>query len=232
MRIIWNEKQKLVKFNIPTALCGSDCIGEEAYGREKLKDGFEENVSQKYIAVCNPESALLCVNNGVYGSSFDKGELKITLLRSPSYCAHPIGGRETMPNDRYLPHIEQGERDFSFLIKAGSRDSILDSAARTAQEFGTQPMLLSFYPPENGKKNEPPVLIKNNEAITLNAFKKQENGNGYIIRLFNSTDRPQSCLLNVCGEEENISFGIFEIKTLKYDDGKITETDLTEGLLN
>lgn len=75
-----------------------------------------ENVSQKYLALCGADKAILAANNGVYGSSYDEkaGELKITLLRSPSYTAHPLPGRIVMPQDRYMPYIEQGERDFSF----------------------------------------------------------------------------------------------------------------------
>ena len=231
IRIVWNEKQKLIKLNIPTVLKDSVCIGEQAYGREELKNSFDENVSQKYIAVCNEENALLAVNNGVYGSSFDNGELKITLLRSPSYCAHPIGGRETMPQDRYMPHIEQGERDFSFMFRTGEKNEILNKAARIADEFGTQPFVLSFYPSENGTQHSSPVLINGNDIITLNAFKKAEDGNGYVIRLFNPTENKQSAEI-ICGRsKENVEFGKFEIKTLLYCDGTLKETKLTENII-
>lgn len=231
IRIVWNEKQKLVKLNVPTVLKDSVCIGEQAYGREELKNNFDENVSQKYIAICNDENALLAVNNGVYGSSFYRGELKITLLRSPSYCAHPIGGRETMPQDRYMPHIEQGERDFSFMFRTGGKAEILNKAARIAEEFGTQPFVLSFYPSENGTQHTSPVLIKENDIITLNAFKKAEDGNGYILRLFNPTENEQSAEI-ICGSSKaNVEFGKFEIKTLLYSDGTIKETKLTENII-
>ena len=231
IRIIWNETQKLLKLSIPTTFRDSVCIGEQAYGREELKDGFRENVSQRYIAICSEENALLVVNNGIYGSSFDKGELKLTLLRSPSYCAHPIGSRETMPHDRYMPHIEQGERDFSFLIKAGAKDEILDSAARTAEKFSMQPMVLSFYPSENGNQHNSPVLIEDNSIITLNAFKKAEDGDGYILRLFNPTDRPQSALIKCGNSEIKTEFSKFEIKTLSYKGECIKETKITENII-
>lgn len=228
IRIVWNEKQKLVKLNIPTTLKNSVCIGEQAYGREILRDGFNENVSQKYVAVCDDNNAFLAINSGIYGSSFDNGELKITLLRSPSYCAHPIGGRETMPQDKYLPHIEQGERDFSFIFDIGKKDSILDSAPRKAQEFSMQPMLLSLYPAEKGELHTAPVTIEDNNIITLTAFKKAENGNGYVLRLFNPVDRPQTAKINVADAYTELCFGRFEIKTIKYENGKLTESaDLT-----
>lgn len=231
VRIVWNEKQKLVKLSVPTVFENGECIGEEAYGREKLRDGFNENVSQKYIAVCGKSEALLAVNSGIYGSSYDKGDLKFTLLRSPSYTAHPIGGRETMPQDKILPHIEQGERDFSFMFTVGEKKSILDSAARTAIHFGTQPMIFSLYPNENGQKCTAPVVIEGNEIITLNTFKKAEDGNGYILRLFNPTENGQTAVIRCCGASAELSFGKFEIKTLRFSGSELTETDLTEGLI-
>ena len=93
-------------------------MGEQAYGQELLNPELEENISQKYQVLYSGEKGILIVNNGVYGSSFcgEEGTLKITLLRSPSYCAHPIPGRTTMPQDRYMPYIDQGEHDFSFLF--------------------------------------------------------------------------------------------------------------------
>ena len=223
VRVIWNEKQKLIKMNVPTALKDTVCIGEEAYGREELKTDFNENVSQKYVVVCNGEKAVAAVNNGIYGSSFDKGDLKITLMRSPSYCAHPIDDRITMPKDRYLPHLEQGERDFSFLIKIGGRDEIMNSAPRTAHNFAIRPMLVSLYPADNGKTVTPAVAVKNSNVVTLNAFKKADDGTGYILRVFNPTEQPQTATVECCGAELDLSFGKFEIKTLKYAGGKITE---------
>lgn len=225
IRIVWNEKQKLVKLNVPTSLKNTVCTGEEAYGREELKDGFNENVSQKYITVSNNENALLAVNSGIYGSSFDDGDLKITLLRSPSYCAHPIDNRVTMPQDRVLPHIEQGERDFSFLFRVGNTEEILNSAARTAHNFAIQPMLLSLYPADNGEMHTPSVLIKDNDIITMNAFKKADDGNGYIIRLFNPTEEPQTAEIQCSGASKKVNFGKFEIVTLRYADNELIKTE-------
>lgn len=234
VRINWNEKQKLVKLNVPSCFGANECIGEHPYGREVLKTGLEENVSQKYIALCSDKSAILAVNNGVYGSSFDdeNESLKITLLRSPSYCAHPIGGRVVVPQDRSMPYIEQGERDYSFQFCFGEKSEILNNASRIAQHFNMAPMVLSFYPTGVGEIPESPVRIKDNDIINVTAFKKADLGEGYILRLFNPTENAQKA--TVCFEDSEISveFGKFEIKTLRFENNGITETDLMEGLLN
>ena len=228
VRIVWTEKQEMVKLNVPSAFAAEECIGEQAYGREVLKNGQEENVSQKYIAMCGKEAAILVMNNGVYGSSFDEvhGSLKVTLLRSPSYCAHPLDGRITMPQDRYMPYIEQGERDYSFAFDFGDKEELLDQAARAALNFNMPTMMYSFYPTGKGQLPQCPVRLENTDIITMNAFKKAEDGDGYIIRLFNPTDKELAAKLCVEDAVLEVPFGKYEIKTLRYRDGELSETAL------
>ena len=236
VRIVWDEKQKLVKLNVPAAFDKTECIGEEAYGRETLRGGSEENVSHRYAALCQPTdggAAFAVLNNGLYGSSFDDAAnaLKITLLRSPSYTAHPLPGRVTMPQDRYMPYIEQGERDFSFAFVAGTREEVLDKAPRLSAHFNRRPMVLSFYPTGVGEKPQTPVLLKDNGIVTIEAFKKADCGDGYILRLFNPTEKKQTAVVQVYDAEATVEFEKFEIKTVRFKDGKLEADELMEGIL-
>ena len=233
VRVNWNEKQKLIKLNVPACFGANECIGEQPYGREVLKKELEENVSQKYIALYSSEKAILAVNNGVYGSSFDdeNESLKITLMRSPSYCAHPIDNRIVVPQDRAMPYIEQGERDFSFSFNFGNKETILNKASRIAQHFNMSPMVLSFYPTGVGSLPDSPVKITGNDNVNITAFKKAENNDGYVIRIFNPTENSQNCVVSFKNSEKSVDLGAFEIKTLRCDE-TITETDLMEGILN
>lgn len=230
VRIVWTEKQKMVKLNVPSAFGAKECVGEHPYGAEVLKNGQEENVSQKYIvmydlATKDDSQAVLVMNNGTYGSSFDEhtGSLKMTLLRSPSYCAHPLPGRITMPQDRYMPYIEQGERDFSFAFDFGSKQELLEKGARSALYFNMQPMIYSFYPTGKGELPKCPVQLKDTEIITMNAFKKAEDGENYIVRLFNPTEEAQTAKILFGNLEKEICFTKYEIKTLICSLSEITE---------
>ena len=233
IRVNWGEKQRLLRLNIPTTLKDSVCVGEQPYGEEKLKDDFEENVSQKFITVSDQADTLLAINNGIYGSCFNSksGNLKYTLLRSASYCAHPVGDRAVMPQDRYMPYIEQGERDFSFLFGVGKTDDIKPFAARKAQQFNMKPMALSFYPTGIGTLPQSPLKLTDTDTVTINAFKKADYGDGYIIRLFNPTCSEQTCKLNFYENQTVLSFGKYEIKTVRFDGNAFTETNLMEGLI-
>ncbi|MBE6810989.1 MAG: alpha-mannosidase [Ruminococcaceae bacterium] len=233
VRVNWGEKQRMLRLNIPTALKDSVCIGEQPYGEEQLKDELEENVSQKFIYVSDNNDTLVAINNGIYGSCFDSksGTLKYTLLRSASYCAHPVDDRVVMPQDRYMPYIEQGERDFSFLFSVGKSNIVRPLAARKAQHFNMKPMTLSFYPTGIGTIPKSPLKLSNTDCVTINAFKKADNGEGYIIRLFNPTEKSQNCILHFYDAQMEIQFGKYEIKTIRFDGKSFTETNLMEGLV-
>ena len=233
IRVVWTEKQKMIKLGIPTSFGADKCIGEHAYGREELFCDLTENVSQQYLAATDGKKALAVANNGVYGSSFDgeKGILNITLLRSASYTAHPLDNRVTMPQDRYLPYIEQGERDFSFKFDIGEADCIFDNFPRKAQQFNMQPVVLSFYPTGVGEKPVSPLKLEG-EVIQCTAFKMAEVGEGYIVRLFNPTAEKRSACLEFMGKTVNIDFGKYEIKTFRANEEGITESDLLENLLD
>ena len=233
VRLVWTDKQKTVKMNVPASFDAKNCIGEHAYGREEMKKNMTENISQKYLMLASDKKAILAVNNGIYGSSFDdeNNDLKITLLRSPAYTAHPIEDRDLVPQDRYMPYIEQGERDYSFRFEIGDAKEISEKAGRIAQHFNMAPMLLSFYPTDAGEKSEFKLSLSD-EVITFQSFKKAEHGEGYIIRLFNPTEKEQTTVLSSCETKISLKFGKYEVKTLRFADGILTETDLMENLLD
>ncbi|MDD6484539.1 MAG: glycoside hydrolase family 38 C-terminal domain-containing protein, partial [Clostridiales bacterium] len=228
VRIIWDEKQKMVKMNIPAAFGAKECIGQQPYGCEVLKDDMTENVSQEYIVFASEDKAMLAVNNGTYGSSFDRnnGMLKLTLLRSPAYCTHPLPNLNPVPQDRYISYIDQGERDFELLFDIGARETILNNAGRTAQHFNMRPMLLSFYPDCGGKRQYAPAVISDNDIINMTSFKRSDDGRGYIVRLFNPTEQVQTASIKVCGVGIDVSFDKYEIKTVYCENGVIKECEM------
>ena len=131
-----------------------------------------------------------------------------------------------------MPYIEQGERDFSFRFEVGAYDAMLNAAGRLSEHFNRPPMVLSFYPTGVGEKPAVPFTLAENDIVTVTAFKKAECGDGFIIRLFNPTDEPQRARVNLYGETLALTFGKYEIKTVRYDGKTLAEADLLEGLLD
>jgi alpha-mannosidase len=136
-----------------------------------------------------------------------------------------------VPQDRFTPRIDQGERLFRFWLNAGPTDERLAAIDREALVRNEQPMALSFFPSGDGTKPGPFVTLSD-KVVQLAALKRSEDGQRLIIRLFEPTGRKRSTTLALpsLGLKTKVSLGPFEIKTLALDPecGTWTETNLME----
>lgn len=229
IRLEWAEVQTMVKFGIPAALDEAACFGQVAYGVQKFPQNGRENCAHNYLMLKNREAALGVCTDSVYGSGCEDSTLYMTLLRSPAYCAHPIGDREIIPQDRFTPHMEQGERTFRFLLLGGTAEAVDTALPRLAATMNEPPFALSFYPPQGGERPLPPVTVSG-DAVDVPALKKAADGNGYILRLFDPFDRAAHLTVSSVplGIETDVTLQPYEIKTLRLTAGTVQETDLLE----
>ena len=235
IRVSWNEKDKMLKISVPTL--GRDCkyIGQVAYGIAELPNNGDEAVAQKWAAVVSKKDniALTCINNGVYGSDFSRNGLRLTLLRSPAYSAHPdlVDGTIYIPPDRYTPRIDQGERVFRFWFDGGKARQRLEKIDRQALVKNEKPFALSFFPSGKGK-NPKPLAVLSDDVVQITTIKQAESSNDLIVRLFEPTGRKRNTVLSLpsLGKRIRITLAGFEIKTLRINPktGKYIETNLLE----
>lgn len=235
-RIHWNEKNRMLKLAIPTVSKNCRYLGQVAYGVSELPANGDEAVAQKWVAVVSEKDdlALTCINEGIYGSDYSEDGLRLSLLRSPAYSGHPIEGtdRPIVPQDRYLPRLDQGERLFRFWINAGSVNERLTKIDREALVKNEKPFALSFFPSGSGV-NPRPGLSLSDDVVQVTAFKQAEDGVGWIIRLFEPTGQTRSTILSIpyLSVEAQIELSPFEIKTLYLDlqTKTLFETNLMEN---
>lgn len=234
VRVLWNEKDKLLKLSVPAVLSNAAYMGEVAYGRDALPATGREVVAQKWTAVVSEtdDLALTMVNDGTYGSSFVNGEMRISLLRSPAYAAHPIMDWPLMPEGMFRPRMDQGERTFTFWLNAGPVRERMDAVAREAQLHSEKPMAQWFSPSGQGIRPKP-VATLSNTRVQMTALKQAEDGESWIVRLFEPTGRRQKTTLrSAVGQpiRRSITLQPFEIKTLRVDPerGTVSEASLME----
>jgi alpha-mannosidase len=236
LRVFWSEKSKMLKLAIPTLFSSGSCLGQTAYGAEALPGDGREAVAQQWLVVSLEASeghdlALSCINDGTYGCDYQNGEIRLSLIRSPGYAAHPILERPIMGDDRYSARIDQGERLFTFWINGGDREKRIDRIAREALAHNEKPLCLSFFPSGLGQRPEPLIVLEG-DAVQMTAFKRAEKGRGYAIRLFEPTGRKRSATVSVppLDLKKRVDMGPFEIKTLILDDAakRIDEVNLLE----
>ena len=235
MRVFWNQKNKMLKLLVPLSYEGKKYFGQTAFGVQELPVNGNESVTQKWVAVTNNKDnkCLSCINDGIYGSDFSGSNLRLSLLRAPAYSGHPIGSNEILSLDRFTNRIDQGERLFKFWINAGKVKERLNNISMEAIARNEKPFALSFFPQGEGMLPKPFAVV-DNKTIEISTFKKAENSNDWIVRLFNSVSSKQTCKLTIpiWGISQKLEFGVFEVKTLKINNkGKYHETNLVEELI-
>jgi alpha-mannosidase len=220
VRILWNEKDRMLKLSVPTVFGEAGYFGQTAYGREALPTDGAEAVAQKWTAVVSPAAglALTCINDGTYGSDFRDGEMRLSLLRSPAHAADPAAGRMPPFQDRFIPRIDQGEHVFRFWLTAGPAAERLDVIDREALARNEAPYALAYFPPGQGKKPRPFAALSDG-AVQITVLKKAENSAGLVIRLFEPTGRRRTTTLSLpfAAAQTKIALGPFEIKTLVFN---------------
>lgn len=231
IRLIWDEKSKNVRLRVPTCFAEMQAYGETAYGEQPFVTGGKENVSHRYAVLHNETDALCVINDGVYGSALDGKALRITLLRSPGYTAHPIYDRKIMPQDRNMPYVDQGERLYRFRILFGAKEEIVKKAPRSAAVFAEAPMAISFFPSGDGELPAPGISLTGDETVVMPACKRADDGNGIIVRLFHAGKGDAQAELHYGSVTFPVKLGTYELLTLRFDGKAFVPTDLCEGLI-
>lgn len=210
---------KIVKLKLPLEVTGS-LIGQTAFGTEPLFTDGRENVAHRFVAVDTGKTCLSLMNTSVYGSHFENNTLYMSLVRGVTYCAHPIGERQLIPLDRYTKKIDQGENSYSFRLTVTDRNQL----ERKAQEFTEKPYALNIFPiPNNNSLKDFDISLGGN-IISMPTVKKAYGKDAVIFRLLNNTPSSVESYIKVNDAKLDLAFGKYEVKTIVYENGKLTES--------
>jgi alpha-mannosidase len=93
--------------------------------------------------------------------------------------------------------------------------------------------MVQWFSPSGGGIRPKPFALLSNKNVQITTIKQAENGDGWIIRLFEPTGRRQKTLLRILAGKpirRTVTLQPFEIKTLRIDTtcGSVVETNLME----
>ena len=209
---------KLIKLSLPISIDG-EYVGQTCFGTEPLYMDGRECVSQRFVAVKNEKSCLALINDVAYGSSFKNNEISMSLIRTATYCAHPICDRELIPTDRFVKKIDMGERNFRFRLTVAQEDEL----ERLATQFCQKPYACNVFPIERDEKMADFNLDIEDKNIVLVTMKKRYGKDSFVLRLLNNSPASKTTTLTLNGAEITLSFGKYEAKTVEYADEKLIE---------
>ncbi len=217
LRIFSANANKMIKYRLDTPFEEGVPMGQTAFGSQPLLHDGSEDCYHKWCGISFGDRRLSVLNRGTHGGSFRNGSMWISVLRTPVYSAFPILDRQVAPHNRYLDHIDMGERMFSFRITAG------ENPDAEAAVYNESPFLMSFFPSGEGTPTDS-FLCCDSENVLITAYKTDENKT-LRLHMFNTRDTEQTATVSVPSMQvcEPISFRPFELKLLTVKDGKLWE---------
>lgn len=220
--LLSNDVNRMYKYSVDTLLSNAAFLGQTAFGAQELEREHREVTFQQWCGLKQDGVGVAVLNNGTYGGSSDGSAMRISLLRTPIYAAHPIEGRPIANHDRYLNHMDMGERTVSLRIVAGD---VFGRADALAQQMNQPPFALSFFP--QGEEAEKPgeLCSLDNQAVLLTALKRRAGGET-LVRLFNTTDRTQAADFRMGGARLQAQLTPFEAGTWLLRGGGFVKTNM------
>ena len=230
----WREDFKILKFAFPLAGQSHKTTYEIPFGSiERPLNGEEEpGLAWADISALNDSHlhGLTVVNTAKYSYSAANGELRVTAARSGVYADHYASPNHD--RDELTHMYDHGIQEFKMQLipHTGGLDKAY--ATRKAQMLNN-PL---FYIQETYHKGILPEIGTGIEIsssnITVSALKESEDGEGYILRAYETNGTPGSCTFTLpyIGAEFSVIFGSYEVKTcyiskksLKVEERLITE---------
>ncbi len=219
VNLYMSDIDRIIKLKVPLNVTGT-LIGQAPFGTDMLFTDGRENVNHRFVALDMGDTCISLMNTSVYGNHFENGNLYMSLVRGVTYCAHPIGERELIPNDRFTKKIDQGENNYSFRLTVAKRGEL----ERKAQEFVNKPYALNIFPIPSKKTLCGLDVSIGGNVISMPTVKKAYGKNAVIFRLINNTPNSESSYIEVNGQKLDLTFGKYEVKTVVYENATLTES--------
>ena len=180
--IDWQEKYKILQVSFPVNVAATQASYEIAYGIVKRNTHANtpaerwkhEYAAHRFTDLSDDVYGVAILNDCKYGHNVIDNDMIMTLLRNTD---NPSRFRDT------------GEHDFSYSIRPHIGGL---SAGRVAQQgyLYNSPFVVF-----DGESNEKPIVSLSDEGLIIDCIKPAEDGNGYIVRMYEPYGVPGKTVL-------------------------------------
>ncbi|MHB1000109.1 MAG: alpha-mannosidase [Armatimonadota bacterium] len=226
--IDWHEQLKLLKLAFPTSVQNPVATYEIPYGHINRPANGEEEPGLTWVDVSNDKYGFTLVNDSKYSYDITDGTINLTAIRSPIYAFHIPS--EINPNRRYT-YIDQGYSRFKYRIAphTGAWQEAYPHKKGLVLNTPLLGVVVSYH--EGEAPAESSFVTASAENVIVSAVKQAEDGNGIIVRSFETNGQPVDCTFNIAGFSWRSGFGPCEIKTFLVTESGVCETDMLERVL-
>ena len=220
--INWNEKYRLMQVTFPTTINTPYASYEIAYGICKRMTHpntpgdiwKHEFAGHRFVDLSDDKRGAAVINDCKYGHNAIDGEITMTLFRNTEFPSK---------------FIDAGEHDYSYSFLPHSGGIYGGNVAKEAYLFNSS--LVAF----EGKAEKSAFLSLSDDSLFIDCVKPAEDGNGYIVRMYEPYGTSGCTSLSLekeavitevspiedaigdsfTAKEFDISFTPFEIKTFR-----------------
>ena len=213
--ITWNTFDRRIRISFPTYADNDDGIYSIPYGSikrsryDKMESGKTGVADGDWSCVeyFSTTNGVALINTGTPSSRIENGEMFISVLRSPTFFGS-LNGAHICEGMR-----DEGDHSFTYALYSyeGDTDTMVYPVAR---EFNINELC--------GYNIKLPLNIIGG-TVSVTGYKRAENGNGIIARLFNYTGYTTDLALELPFKEA-FETNMYEevIKQIQVTDGKIS----------
>lgn len=225
VRVNFNEKHRMLKFGFPVNANKNfiQALSDTPFSVTERPCNGEEFPCGKWIAVTDKDSGVVVCNDGKYSFSVDGNIAYLSILRTAIYLDHYANVAKT--RDEFCDYVDLGETDFSYTIE---KFDGIPAAIKSAYSLNTpvKTVMETFH---KGKLCAEYTGIEvDKENVIITALKKAQDGNGMILRLYETDGIDVATEINVFGKKFFCNLAHNEIKTLRITENSIKETNLLE----
>ena len=217
-RLFWDREWQMLKMEFPLAMAEKKVWREAAYQGvcTSVQDGQEYSM-HRFVDAVGPDGAGLCIaNDAKYAFSMEGNRLCFPVARSAIYAQgngvnwyNPIEGYE---------YTDLGKQEFTFLLSPHGKGLSNRDRYRLAQAAG-KPLLYTTDCRHAGEKSltEWSGIQISAPNVELGCIKAAEDGDGLVVRLFETEGKETSGTLKLGGKSCTFKASPYEIVTLLFD---------------
>lgn len=215
VQLDWREQHKMLKLSFPVGVEQPEAVSEIPFGHlQRAVNGWERPGQQWFDVSGKPAGAegkrgLAILNNAKYAYDVLDNEARMTVVRSPFFADH-YGVR-----DELVTYMDQGVQEFAYAL-APHEGSWRDSGiVRKAFELNVPPVTIWETYHEGALPQQLCGIAISSAQIVATAFKLAEDGDGWIMRCYETSGRPAETAIALpqLDRQWNSAFGKCEIKT-------------------
>ena len=229
--LFWDREWHMLKMELPLGIETPEVYREAAYCTVSapVKDGQEYSM-HRFVDVTREKKEGLCLaNDGKYAFSTERGTLCIPIARSAIF-AQGNGKNWYNPIEGY-EYTDLGKQEFTFVLRPHGKALDSEERYRMAEAAAGQILVMTDCWHDGIRKETEWSGIRLPESnVELGCIKAAEDGEGLIVRLFETEGKKTVGKFKIGGHEVAYAIKPYEILTISVsEDGKTAVLNMLEA---